>query len=99
MTTRKSFECETIVVMDDSGKDAEVFTFNEPLIRKLKNYAAERPDECRIVQEYESGGCTFEVPKKWVKVSPPRKMSDEQREAAAARLKAYREEKNVCQRD
>ena len=99
MTTRKTFERETIVVMDDLGKDAEVFTFSEPLIRKLRNYAVERPDECKIVKEYESGAYTFEVPKKWVKVSPPRKVSDEQREAAAARLKAYREEKNVCQRD
>lgn len=33
------------------------------------------------------------IPLSWVKVSPPRKVSEEQREAARLRLKKYQEEK------
>lgn len=51
-------------------------------IKKLKKA---RPDECDYIENADGTICAH-VPLSWVKLSPPRRMSDEAREAALARL-------------
>lgn len=41
------------------------------------------------------GSVFAHVPLKWIKISPPRKVSDEAREAARTRLSKYRKEKKA----
>lgn len=60
---------------------------------KLMRYAKERPDEVKIVAVNEDGSAYFKVPTKYIKVSPPRKISDEQKAAAGERFKKMWEEK------
>lgn len=60
-------------------------------VHKLKE---QYPDEVRIIAEPDNNdGCIYcELPAKWLKVNPPRKMdlTDEQRRDVAKRLSAHR---------
>lgn len=60
---------------------------------KVRKYAEDYPAEVRITAENPDGSITAVLPLKWLKLSPPRKVSDKQREAARERLNAYREAK------
>ena len=55
-------------------------------VRKL----AEQYPECDIVAENRDGSIMFHLPLSWVKLSPPRKLSEDQRAAAAERLAKVR---------
>lgn len=58
---------------------------------KIKKLAEKYPEECRIIAENKDGSICAHIPTKWVKVSPPRKISDEQKEAARKRMLDYHE--------
>lgn len=62
-----SAERETIILYNEQDKTAEVWTYRQSLIRKLKEAGA------KPVRTDQHGGVGFVVPKRWVKVSPPRK--------------------------
>lgn len=59
-------------------------------IRKL---AEEFPEKVQIIAVNEDGSIFAHVPSSWMKIQPPRKveMTDEQKAAAAERLRAVRE--------
>lgn len=54
---------------------------------KLIRLANQNPDEVKIMTENEDGSLFVHVPVNYIKISPPRKMSDEQKEAASERFK------------
>lgn len=83
---------ETIINFNAEEKTANCFTLDKTVKRKWEKLIEERPEEVKVIKRNEDL-LEIEVPKKWVKVRPPRKMSDEQREAASERLKAVREKK------
>ena len=60
---------------------------------KLMRYAKERPDEVKVMAVNEDGSAFFHILISYVKVSPPRKVSDEQKVAAGERFRKMREEK------
>lgn len=60
---------------------------------KLLKLSQEYPDEVKIIAENEDGSIFAHVPVNYVKISHPRKMSDEQREDAGKRLRRMWEEK------
>ena len=68
-------------------------TSGTALKSKLMRYAKERPDEVKLIVENDDGSAFFHIPVNYVKVSPPRKVSDEQKEAARERFKKMWEEK------
>lgn len=83
-----NFEKETSILYNEAESTAEICTYNKTLKSRLEKLAAEYPDECvRLGRDDLS---KYTVPKKWIKVSPPKKISEEQRQAAAERLKKYR---------
>lgn len=84
-------EQETIIIFNEQDKTASVSTYNVALSRKLEKLHQERPDEC-IKHERQNGVDEYIVPKKWIKINPPKKMSDEARAKAAERLKKARSE-------
>ena len=63
------------------------------LKNKLLRYAEDRPNEVKIVALNQDGSAFIKVPVNWVKISPPRKVSEEQREAAGERFRKMWEEK------
>lgn len=60
---------------------------------KLMRYTQERPDEVKLKSENKDGSAFFHVPVSYIKCSPPRKVSEEQREAAGERFRKMWEEK------
>ena len=66
---------------------------------KLMRYAQERPDEVKLMAENKDGSAFFHIPINYVKVSPPRKVSEEQREAAGERFRRMWEEKREMEED
>lgn len=61
------------------------------LKNKLLRLKEERPNEVTHVIENKDGSMVCHVPVRWIRVSPPRKVSEEQREAARQRFAEIRE--------
>lgn len=84
------FAIEWIRGRDWAGVTAPSSSWLKNRILKL----AERyPDEVKVLANNADGSIFAHVPVKYIKISPPRKISEEQRTAAAERLKRIREEK------
>ena len=84
------YEQETILNFNEEEKTASVYTHNKALQRKVQKLVEKRPEECKLDGVSHDGqAVSFIVPKSWIKVSPPRKrqLTDEQRNAAAERLR------------
>lgn len=71
------YERETIICYNEAEKTASVYTHNAALLRRLEGLAQEYPDVCRLERtNHEGAAADYIIPKKWVKVKPPRVMSD-----------------------
>lgn len=90
---RTAEEKETIISYNQAEDTASVFTFEPRKIRELRKCAEDLPEECKIVREGPEEAIEFEVPKKWIKVKPPKKLdlTEEQREVLRERMKRIRE--------
>lgn len=66
-------------------------------ISKVKKLAEEYPEDVIITDENPDGSIVAHIPTKWVKISAPRKMSDEQREMLAERLASYRQDNTLVE--
>lgn len=69
------------------------------LKNKLLRLKEERPDEVTHVIENKDGSMVCHVPVRWIKVGPPRKVSEEQREAARQRFAEIRGKMRSCEID
>lgn len=57
-------------------------------INRIKKLASERPDDCQIVVD-RGNYVVAHFPAKWIKISPPREVSEEQRMAMAERARQF----------
>ena len=87
-------ERETIINYDESTDTACVFTCNTALRNRIKKYMTEHPDEVTMVDDDDCSS-DFKLPKKWIKVRPPKQMSEEAKKAAAERMREYWDNKNT----
>ena len=76
-------------------KRATVTATQKRLANRLQKFAKDFPDAVDIIVNKDGSVCAH-VPVNWVKISPQksRSMTEEQREAAAERLRLAREKKN-----
>lgn len=58
-------------------------------ISRVKKLAEKYPEECQIVAENKDGSVYAHIPVSWVKISPPKKVTEEQIEKARERMKAF----------
>lgn len=65
-------------------------------VSKIRKLAAEYPDEVQIVAENKNS-IVAHIPVSYVKISPPRKVSDEQKQAASERFKSMWKEREVTE--
>lgn len=79
-----SLERETIITYNNAENTANCFTLSLPVRRRLLQLAKEYPEEVHINKQ-EEDMIDVDVPKSWVKIRPPRRLSDEQRAALAER--------------
>ncbi|MCI9069017.1 MAG: hypothetical protein HFI65_10270 [Lachnospiraceae bacterium] len=72
-------EQETIINFNEAEGTASVYTHNEALKRQLSELCRTHPEQVRQADANRWGGLSFELPKKWLKVSSPRVLSPAQR--------------------
>lgn len=72
-------EQETIILFNEAETTASVYTHNAALQRVLLELCQTHPAQVRQTEDNRCGGLTFELPKKRVKISPPRVLSDAQK--------------------
>lgn len=75
-----NYEKETIVNFNEAEKTASVYTHNAALQEQLSALCGSHPEQVRRTADNCHGGLTFELPKKWLKITPPRELSPAQRE-------------------
>lgn len=88
------YETETNINYNDEEKIATVYTENKALIRKMDRLLLEYADQIQLTIENEDGK-GYSIPKKWVKIRPPKKMSEENRQKAAERARAMQAKKKL----
>lgn len=93
MSNLSNYERETVITYNNEESTATVYTYHKALQNKLNKLVGANPNISIVRQDDES--VTYQVPKKWIKVQPPRQMNytDEQKAEMAARLAAHREKK------
>ena len=80
-----SYEKETIITYNKADNTAHVYTCDSALMRKLDGFCADSQDIVMVKEDKYSK--TYELPKKWVKVSKPRTYSEEYRKELSERAK------------
>ena len=82
------YEQESIIDFNEQEVSASVYTHNRALRRKLEKLSASHPDDCKLIRTTHDGqAAEFQIPKRWIRISPPRQVSDAQREAMRERAK------------
>ncbi len=79
-------ERESIWSYDESENEANVYTHNKALQKQLRQLAKDHPDECKLRKDYRDGSIEFDLPKTWLRIKPPRVLSEKQLAAARAAL-------------
>ncbi len=72
-------EKETVINFNEAERTASVYTHNEALKRQLLELCQTHPEQVCQTAANGWGGLTFELPKKWLRVTPPRVLSPAQR--------------------
>ena len=72
-------EQETIILFNEAEATASVYTHNAALQRVLLELCQTHPAQVRQTEDNRHGGLTLELPKKWVKITPPRALSEAQK--------------------
>lgn len=56
-------------------------------ITRVKKLAESHPEECQVLAENKDGSIYAHVPVSWIRINPPRELSEEQRQQIAKRLR------------
>lgn len=81
-----NYERETVILYNQEEPHATCNTYDRSLIRRLDALVQE--NEAITVLREGDGWKEYQFPRKWVKVRAPRKLSDEQRQELAERMKS-----------
>lgn len=82
---------ENVIEWVKDGKTATLSLTQGRTISRVMKLAKSRPEECKIVAQNTDGSICARVPVGWIKISPIREVSEEQKEAARVRMKEMRE--------
>ena len=75
-------ERETIILFNEAEATAEIDTHNAAMKRRLEAVRRGHPEDMTIVHR-DGYADTYIFPKKWIKIIPPRRASEKQREHLA----------------
>lgn len=86
--TMTQYENETIINYNQAEKTASCYTTNQTLIRQLDNLLDKYNDI--VVKNQNEEYKEYIFPKKWVKIRPPKILTEEQKQVIRDRLAIYR---------
>lgn len=88
------YEMETIINFNEEETTASVYTHNRTLIRKLDKLSQDRPGDCHRKRASRDGKAVdFTVPKRWIRINPPRvaaPLTEEQKQKRREHLASLR---------
>ena len=77
---------ENVIEFLENQKRATV-TFSQGRYKsRIRKLAKEYPEACEIVAENPDGSIYAHIPTSWIKISPPRQFTEEQRQRMGERL-------------
>lgn len=82
-------EQETIILFNREEKEADVYTHEPSLIKKLDNLCKTSPDVFVKREDNGAGGITYTLPKKLISIRTPRpkkELSEEEKNALRERM-------------
>lgn len=82
---------ENVIEWVKDGKTATLSLTQGRTISRVMKLAKSRPEECKIIAQNADGSICARVPVGWIKISPIKEVSEEQKEAARVRMKEMRE--------
>ena len=85
------FEQETVINFNAEEEMASLYTRDSAVMRRMDKLVNSFPEVYRCVKATDIDK-TYEMPKSYVSYRKPRKLSEEQREAARARARSLRKE-------
>lgn len=71
---------ENVIEWIKDEKRATLTISQRRTITRVKKLAQDRPEECQIVAENQDGSICAHVPVSWVKILPPKELSEKQME-------------------
>ena len=83
------YEQETIINFNAGDQTATIYTRDPAVMRKVDALVIEFPDTFKCIGETDIDK-TYEMPKSFVSYRKPRRLSEEQREAARERIYAIK---------
>ena len=86
---------ENCVEFLNNQKTMTVSFCSQKWITKIKKLSQSNPDDVEIIAENKDGSICAKLPIKYLKISVPRKVSDEQRQKASERFKKLHEENKL----
>ena len=86
---------ENCVEFLNGQKTMTVSFCSQKWVTKIKKLHESNPDDVEIVAENDDKSICARLPIKYLKISAPRKVSDEQRQRASERFKKLREENKL----
>ena len=88
----------TIIRFSEADDEASVFTYNKALMKKLDWLSEDRPDEVHIMDAQSINGVEnreYLIPKRWVKVTTARSMTEMSLAEKAEKMRQYRLQKTA----
>ena len=74
----QAYEKETIINFNNAEKAASYYTLNFHKRKELLEHAEKYPEQVKIVSD-NGEAIEASLPKRWIKIRPPRELTDEQR--------------------
>ena len=72
------------------GEDVAYATLTQERYKNtVKRLAQEKPEDCKIIALNRDGSILASIPIKWVKIAPPKEISEKQKEALSAAREKY----------
>ena len=82
------YEQETVINYNREDKNATVYTRDPAVMRKLDQLVISFPEVYKCIGETDIDK-TYEMPKSFVNYRKPKRLSEEQREAARERMRSH----------
>lgn len=92
---RSNYEKETLFLYNEEEKTATIYTCSPSLQRKLSELCISYPEQIIQTADDRCGGLTYQLPKKWLKITPPRILTPAQKEV----LKRINQKKGLPQEE
>ena len=77
---------ENVIEWVKDGKQATLSLSQRRTITRIKELAESYPKECQVLAENKDGSVYAHIPVKWIRINPPRELSEEQRQQITKRL-------------